>query len=883
MKKRFLSLLCVLALCLGLLPVTALAAAPIGQVLYVGGVQISSTGYWTTDSDGNVTASTAGETPTDNYISYDAENNVLTLHNATIKNELEFNESIEGGTFISGSAIGVFNKSGNAELTISLVGTNTIANVGKGIIVLASSASTGSSNLTIQGDGSLNASASQTGIWVQSNGNNAALCVENAEVTASPDGAVKNGVLVQAKDGSDVSLTVNGGSLTASVNANIWFQFGSGVSGSGTPTVTVSNNAIVRANGGIANTSSTSIQYGTGNGENGGIVFDGSAGTVYGSVTLQDDLTIGAGETLTIGDGASLTVPDGKTLTNNGTVTVEEGGTLTNNGSLDCNHHTGGTATCTEKAKCDLCGAEYGDFLPHSLTKTEAKAPTCTVVGNEAYWTCGNCGKYFSDGNGNTEIIKDSWIISAINHDWNDAVYTWSDDGSTCTATRTCKNDSAHTEKATATVTGAQTKAPTCTQMGETTYTAAFEASWAMTQTKVLADIPAIGHSYGEPVWSWSEDGKTCKVTFTCEKDENHKETPEVTVTSAEKTPGTCTEAGVTTYTATVEFNGKTYTDTKDLTDIPATGHSYGEPVWNWAEDGKTCTVTFICEKDETHKETPKVKITSAVKTPATCTEAGVTTYTATVEFNGKTYTDTKDLADIPATGHSYGEPVWNWSEDGKTCTVTFTCEKDETHKETPKVIVTSAEKTPGTCTEAGVTTYTATVEFNGKTYTDTKEVADIPATGHSYDNGKCTVCGAIASDFKVIITAGANGSWQKGTKDGLTFTSNAAYKYFQKVQVDGKDLDASNYTVKEGSTIVNLKTEYLETLSVGKHTLAIVSETGTATTEFTVKAAAVTDDTQSPQTGDDSNIALWIAVLLAAGTALTGTAVYSRKRKYSK
>lgn len=232
---------------------------------------------------------------------------------------------------------------------------------------------------------------------------------------------------------------------------------------------------------------------------------------------------------------------------------------------------------------------------------------------------------------------------------------------------------------------------------------------------------------------------------------------------------------------------------------------------------------------------------------------------------------------------HAWGEPVWNWSEDGKTCTVTFTCEKDETHKETPKVTVTSAEKTPGTCTEAGVTTYTATVEFNGKTYTDTKDLADIPATGHSYDNGKCTVCGAIASDFKVIITAGANGSWQKGTKDGLTFTSNAAYKYFQKVQVDGKDLDVSNYTVKEGSTIVTLKAEYLETLSVGKHTLSIVSDTGTATTEFTIKAAAVTDDTQSPQTGDDSNIALWIAVLLAAGTALTGTAVYSRKRKYSK
>ena len=355
------------------------------------------------------------------------------------------------------------------------------------------------------------------------------------------------------------------------------------------------------------------------------------------------------------------------------------------------------------------------------------------------------------------------------------------------------------------------------------------------------------------------------------------------------KKDATCTVDGTEEYWM-CEICGKHFEDesgtiptTPEENKIQATGHSYGEPVWNWSEDGKTCTVTFTCEKDETHKETPKVIVTSAEKTPGTCTETGVTTYTATVEFNGQTYTDTKDVADIPATGHSYGKPVWNWSEDGKTCTVTFTCEKDETHKETPKVIVTSAEKTPGTCTETGVTTYTATVEFNGQTYTDTKDLTDIPATGHSYDNGKCTVCGAIASDFKVIITAGANGSWQKGTKDGLTFTSNAAYKHFQKVQVDGKDLDASNYTVKEGSTIVNLKTEYLETLSVGKHTLAIVSETGTATTEFTVKAAAVTDDTQSPQTGDDSNIALWIAVLLAAGTALTGTAVYSRKRKYSK
>ena len=200
-------------------------------------------------------------------------------------------------------------------------------------------------------------------------------------------------------------------------------------------------------------------------------------------------------------------------------------------------------------------------------------------------------------------------------------------------------------------------------------------------------------------------------------------------------------------------------------------------------------------------------------------------------------------------------------------------------HKATPEVTITSKVKTAASCTEKGVTEYTATVKFDGKTYTDRKEITDIPATGHSYENGKCTVCDTIDPDFKVVITAGANGTWQKGTKDGLSFTSSADFADFVKVQVDGKDLDASNYTVKEGSTIVTLKAEYLETLSVGKHTLAVVSETGTAETEFIIKAAAVADDTQSPQTGDSNNIALWI-VLLFISTGVLGLTAY---RKWEK
>ena len=238
---------------------------------------------------------------------------------------------------------------------------------------------------------------------------------------------------------------------------------------------------------------------------------------------------------------------------------------------------------------------------------------------------------------------------------------------------------------------------------------------------------------------------------------------------------------------------------------------------------------------------------------------------------------------------HTWGNPVWSWSEDGKTCTVTFACEKDENHKESPKVDVTSAVKKPATCTETGVTTYTATVEFNGQTYTDTKDVADIPATGHRYENGKCIVCSEVDPAFKAMIIEGANGKWHKGSEDGLSFTSNAAFADFLKVQVDGKDVDTSNYTVKEGSTIVTLNASYLETLSAGKHTLAIVSDTGTAETEFTVlaaegeaadsKAANDGDKESLAETGDGSMLPIAALSILAMVSAAAGALSLRRIR----
>ncbi len=130
-------------------------------------------------------------------------------------------------------------------------------------------------------------------------------------------------------------------------------------------------------------------------------------------------------------------------------------------------------------------------------------------------------------------------------------------------------------------------------------------------------------------------------------------------------------------------------------------------------------------------------------------------------------------------------------------------------------------------------------------------------------------------------IIKGKGQSIVAGENKELSFTSNAAFSDFIRVELDGKTLDEKYYTVKEGSTVVTLKADYVATLSVGEHTIGIVSTNGTATTTFTVKAkTAVDNDTDSPQTGDNSNMALWIALLAASVFGLAGTTVYSKRKR---
>ena len=114
----------------------------------------------------------------------------------------------------------------------------------------------------------------------------------------------------------------------------------------------------------------------------------------------------------------TVTVNDGHTYgewTSNGDGTHTRRCTVdgcTGSETKDC---SGGTATCTEKAKCSVCGAGYGDLNPahHAdLVNVPAKAATTSAEGNIEYWHCGGCGKYYKDAAAQEEITQEDTVIA---------------------------------------------------------------------------------------------------------------------------------------------------------------------------------------------------------------------------------------------------------------------------------------------------------------------------------------------------------------------------------------------------------------------------------------------------------------------------------------
>ena len=241
------------------------------------------------------------------------------------------------------------------------------------------------------------------------------------------------------------------------------------------------------------------------------------------------------------------------------------------------------------------------------------------------------------------------------------------------------------------------------------------------------------------------------------------------------------------------------------------------------------------------------------LRVPATCTTDGTIEHWRCALCGGYFLDEagTKEISEEQivekATGHDWGEPVWNWSDDGKTATVTFTCKRDEKHTAEPDVTVTQEVKTPATCTEKGVAVDTAKAVLDGKEYTSINEnsAVEIAALGHKAE--------------KV-----------EGKAPTATEPGNIEYWYCPQCDTYFKDADLTEVITKEQTVLA----------PTGEAEPSKPEETPSAPTDPPQDKPDKTDDTtESPQTGDSSNLALWISLMLVSCGGVLGMLLYRRKK----
>ena len=403
------------------------------------------------------------------------------------------------------------------------------------------------------------------------------------------------------------------------------------------------------------------------------------------------------------------------------------------------------------------------------------------------------------------------------------------------------------------------------------------------------------------PVFKGQGDEHTHNGDWTSNGNDKHSRRCTCNVVETQNCSGgtaTCTQR------ATCTVCGAEYGD--------ALGHDF---TTSWTHDDnehwKQCS---RCDKKD--DVSPHTWDNGTITTAHTCTKAGEETYSCTK-------CGTTKIEPIPATGHSWksdwtSDATHHWHEcANKNCDVTDNAGKKG-----------YAEHSGGkaTCKDKAI------CEICGDSYgspdqnnhTDLKHIDAKAATvaeegniAYWYCDGckkyfsdaaaktEITKAATVTAKLPPKITAGDGATVTQGEKKELSFTSDASFADFLRVELDGTTLDEKNYTKREGSTIITLNRDFVATLSVGEHTLAIVSQHGTATAKFTVKAkpaeTATTQPTVTPQptaqptqtaqpqptvqpvspipsTGDTANPALWFALLIVSGSALAAIFVLRRK-----
>ena len=457
---------------------------------------------------------------------------------------------------------------------------------------------------------------------------------------------------------------------------------------------------------------------------------------------------------------------------------------------IDKAHHSGGEATCVNKAICEVCKIEYGDVDATNHKNTEIRGttdPTCCEAGYTGDKWCTDC---------NTKIESGSEISSTGNH--TDVDGKWESDGTN--HWHTCYFGTKFD------ITAHNGGEATC---------------------KSPAECSECGHSYG-PLDANNHKGTTYL--------KNQKE-------------ATCFEEG---------YTGDTYCS--DCNEKIADGQSIAKNAHNPAS-------VWTTNEHDHWKECQTVGCGNVIDKAAhsggeaTCVSKAVCEVCKAqygdVDATNHKHTEIRDAK--PATEQEKGYTGDTWCID---CNKKITTGSEIAMLEHKLTLV---EAKDATVTEQGNIKYYY-CENCGKYFADVAGAKEI------------SLSETVIQKFPPEIIEGNNATVNNGEKKSLTFRSNAAFADFIRVELDGKTLDEKDYTKAEGSIIVTLNNNFVSTLSVGEHTLGIVSESGTATAKFTVKASEIPNE--SPKTGDDNMVAVWGFAAVLSLAVLGFTTVVSKKKR---
>ena len=147
--------------------------------------------------------------------------------------------------------------------------------------------------------------------------------------------------------------------------------------------------------------------------------------------------------------------------------------------------------------------------------------------------------------------------------------------------------------------------------------------------------IPKHVHSWGEVIYSWSDDNSSCTAKRVCLTNEKHIEEETKSSTLVVDQSPTCENSGQGHYEVT--FDNPAFEAQSKDTVLNATGHKYENPTYSWSSDYSSCTAQVVCANDSSHIITETKDSTYSVTKVATPEEDGVGTYK--VEFDNIEFT----------------------------------------------------------------------------------------------------------------------------------------------------------------------------------------------------------------------------------------------------